>query len=259
MVHDGYQRLVRIWRRVAAYFPISNFRRKGPRQASALAMIVLVALSRTAFTAVAATSYSHTLRQHAARAVLNAYDGPDEVVTERAYVGPHDADADWATKYEGPHEADADWATTYEGPREADADWATQYEGPHEAAGLWSLPSVLWLIDLPLGPLRDFNATMVDGVPISSFHTLFDRCYEPAAPGCVRRCGSRPVPYQPCAPTMSPCEPPACLSTAKHPLSPHPSSSQELVVEGGVPLRQPLRHAGGGRDSWGAALRSDAV
>ena len=75
--------------------------RTQPRQASALAMIVLVALSRTAFTAVAATSYSHTLRQHAARAVLNAYDGPDEVVTERAYVGPHDADADWATKYEG--------------------------------------------------------------------------------------------------------------------------------------------------------------
>ena len=172
-------------------------------------MLVLVALSRTAFSAVAATSYSRTLRQHASRAVLNAHDGPDEVVTERAYVGPHDADADWAT--------------TYEGPREADADWATKYEGPHEAAAVWSSPSVLSLMDLPLR--SDFNVTMVDGVPISSFHTLFDRCYERAAPGCVRRCGSRPVPYQPCAPTMSPREPPACLSTAKHPLSPHPSSS----------------------------------
>lgn len=197
-------------------------------------MLVLVALSRTAFTAVAATSYGHTLRQHAARAVLNAYDGPDEVVTERVYVGPREADEDWATKYEGPREADADWATTYEGPREADADWANRYEGPHEAAGVWSLPSVLSLMDASFGsPLSDFNATMVDGVSISSFHTLFDRCYEPAAPGCVRRCGSRPVPYQPCPPTMSPCEPPACLSTAKHPLSPHPSSLQELVVEGG--------------------------
>eukprot|EP00964_Phaeocystis_antarctica_P004030 scaffold2169_cov72-Phaeocystis_antarctica.AAC.2 len=164
---------------LAAYFPIPNFGRKGRNAPSKRApMLVLVALSRTAFSAVAATSYSRTLRQHASRAVLNAHDGPDEVVTERAYVGPHDADADWAT--------------TYEGPREADADWATKYEGPHEAAAVWSSPSVLSLMDLPLR--SDFNVTMVDGVPISSFHTLFDRRYEPAAPGCVRRSGSRLVP-----------------------------------------------------------------
>lgn len=151
-------------------------------------MLLMVALSRTGFTAAAAASSSrHTLRRLAVRAVLDEYFGPQEVVAERAYEGPHEADADWTTTYEGPREADADWTNRYGGPREADADWATQYKGPHNAAAVWSSPSVLSLMDLPLR--SDFNATMVDGVPISSFHKLFDRCYEPATPGCVRRCG----------------------------------------------------------------------
>lgn len=136
------------------------------------AMLVLVAFSGTGFTASAAKSW-RTLRTLAARAVLDVYNGPEGVLAERAY--------------EGPHEADADWARPYEGPREADADWAVPYEGPHNAAAVWSSPSVLSLslMDPSLcSPLSDINATMFDDVPVSSFHALFSRCYEPAAPGC---------------------------------------------------------------------------
>ena len=164
---------------------------------AAFSMLVLAAFPGTGYTAAAARS-RHTLRTLAARAVLDAYNGPHEVVAERAYGGPH--------------EADVDWAKPYEGPREADADWVTPYEGPHNAAGVWSSPSVLSLspMDPSLrSPLSVIDATMVDGVPVSSFHSLFGRCYEPAAPGCVRRSGSRPVPHLP-SPARAPREP-ACL------------------------------------------------
>jgi hypothetical protein len=164
---------------------------------AAFSMLVLAAFPGTGYTAAAARS-RHTLRTLAARAVLDAYNGPHEVVADRAYGGPH--------------EADVDWAKPYEGPREADADWVTPYEGPHNAAGVWSSPSVLSLspMDPSLrSPLSVIDATMVDGVPVSSFHSLFGRCYEPAAPGCVRRSGSRPVPHLP-SPARAPREP-ACL------------------------------------------------
>ena len=162
----------------AAYVHGGTEDERGQRPA---AMLTLVALSSTGFTGAAITpfQYRHTLRTRAARPVLGACKGPDEVV--RAYAGPHEADADWVTTYDGPHEAAADWVTTYGGPREADADWVTTYEGPREAGADWT--------------------TQYKGVPVSSFHTLFDRCYEPAAPDCVRRSGSRPVPHLPCPPT----------------------------------------------------------
>ena len=141
-------------------------------------MLVLVALSGTGFTA-AATTPGRTLRTLAARALLGACNGPEETVAEPGYGGPH--------------EADADWSRPYEGPREADADWTVPYEGPHNAAGVWSSPSVLSCMDPSLrSPLSDTDATMVDGVPVSSFHALFGRCYEPAAHGCVRRSGLDP-------------------------------------------------------------------
>ena len=176
-------------------------------------MLVLVAFSGTGFTA-AATKSGRTLRTLAARAVLDACNGPEETMAERTY--------------EGPHEADADWSSPYEGPREADADWTVPYEGPHNAAGVWSSPSVLSCMDPSLrSPLSDTDATMVDGVPVSSFHALFDRCYEPAAPGCVRRTGSRPVLHLPalCERALCPQAPCSLPST--------PSVTQELVAEGG--------------------------
>ena len=176
-------------------------------------MLVLEAFSGTRFTAAAATS-GRTLRTIAARAVLDAYNGPEEAVAG----------------YGGPHKADADWARPYEGPREADADWTVPYEGPHNAAGVWSSPSVLSLslMDPSLrSPLSDTDATMVDGVPVSSFHALFDRCYEPAAPDCVRRSGLHPRFICPalCERALSTSAPCSLPST--------PSVTQELVAEGG--------------------------
>ena len=180
-------------------------------------MLVLVAFSGTGFTAAATTS-GRTLRTLAARAVLDAYNGTEE------------AEPWYAAWYGGPHEADADWARPYEGPREADADWTVPYEGPHNAAGVWSSPSVLSLslMDPSLrSPLSDTDATMVDGVPVSSFHALFGRCYEPAAPGCVRRSGLHPRFICPalCERALSTSAPCSLPST--------PSVTQELVAEGG--------------------------
>ena len=176
-------------------------------------MLVLVAFSGTGFTAAATTS-GRTLRTLAARAVLDACNGPEETMAERTY--------------EGPHEADADWSSPYEGPREADADWTVPYEGPHNAAGVWSSPSVLSCMDPSLrSPLSDTDATMVDGVPVSSFHALFDCCYKPAAPGCVRRSGLHPRSICPalCGRALSTSTPCSLPST--------PSVTQELVAEGG--------------------------
>ena len=149
-----------------------------------------------------------------ARAMPDA-SGRHEVVEEPVYDG-----VEWACKpvYDGVveceahHEADADWENPYDGPREADADWVTPYE-PHNAAGVWSSPSSLSLSLMDpstqyLCALSDFDATMVDDMPLTSFHSLFGRCYEPAAPGCVRRSGSRTVPRLPC-PARAP--PRACL------------------------------------------------
>ena len=53
------------------------------------------------------------------------------------------------------------WGSGYDGPHDVVRGWG-DYDGPHDAA-------------------------KVEDVAVVDFHKLFEECYKPAAPGCVRR------------------------------------------------------------------------
>ena len=75
------------------------------------------------------------------------------------------------------------WGSDYDGPHDVVHGWGSDYEGPHD----------------------------VEDVSVAMFHKLFEECYKPAAPGCVRHSVSRPLPT--CTALTSPRErgcPPRC-------------------------------------------------
>ena len=61
----------------------------------------------------------------------------------------------------------------YGGPVDVGS-WGGDYTGPLDV-GSWG---------------QDCDGAVMVAVPVAKFHKLFEMCYKPAAPGCVRRCDS---------------------------------------------------------------------
>ena len=141
------------------------------------------------------------------------YAGPVDVGSwGGGYTGPLDVGS-WGGDYTGPLDVGS-WGGDYTGPLDVGS-WGEDYDGPHEAGSsgrdyggpleeekgslnpltdkytlfLSGSLSSLSVPDIENNSiLYDYSAVMVEDVPIARFHKLFEMCYTPAAPGCVRRC-----------------------------------------------------------------------
>ena len=97
----------------------------------------------------------------------------------------------WGEDYDGPHEAGSS-GRDYGGPLEEEKGSLN----PLMDQSTLFLSSSLSSLSVPdienNSVLYDYSAIMAEDVPIASgrFHKLFEMCYKPAAPGCVRRCDS---------------------------------------------------------------------
>ena len=95
----------------------------------------------------------------------------------------------WGEDYDGPHEAGSS-GRDYGGPLEEEKGSLN----PLMDQSTLFLSSSLSSLSVPdienNSVLYDYSAIMAEDVPIARFHKLFEMCYKPAAPGCVRRCDS---------------------------------------------------------------------
>ena len=161
----------------------------------------------------------------------SGYDGPHDVVRRWGdYDGPHDVVRGWGG-YAGPHDVVRGWGG-YDGPHDVVRGWGG-YDGPHDWERAFSAlrdssstsalrDSSTTFLD-PLiesdsgnGVLTNYSAVLVEDVAVADFHKLFEECYKPAAPGCVRR-SAQPLPTctarshreppRACLPTPLPCIP----------------------------------------------------
>ena len=150
------------------------------------------------------------------------------------------------------------WGSDYDGPHDVVRGWGG-YDGPHESRGAFSAlmdSSTIFLDPLMSGGnslFTDYDAVLVGDVPIAMFHELFEESYKPAAPGCVRRSVSRPLPTCTALPSRAPASVPA-RPTAMYPLIAAGANCRRELL-----LRRSLDDARGGRDSSQAALHTNAV
>lgn len=115
------------------------------------------------------------------------YAGPVDVGSwGGGYTGPLDVGS-WGEDYDGPHEAGSS-GRDYGGPLEEEKGSLNPLTDKYTLFLSGSLSS-LSVPDIENNSiLYDYSAVMVEDVPIARFHKLFEMCYTPAAPGCVRRC-----------------------------------------------------------------------
>ena len=125
------------------------------------------------------------------------YNGPLEVGNPGGdYDGPHEVGS-WGSDYDGPLDVGS-WGRDYRGPLEVGS-WGRDYGGPGEGSLIALMDTSTLILAPPSGDivnnsfLADNNVVMVEDVPVARFHKLFEMCYEPAPPGCVRRSVSQPL------------------------------------------------------------------